>query len=85
MHSLPPGKKKGIRIHVHGDEYASTAKPEQLQWMKTKLENKYAVTTHVLGPGRGEETNYKSKYPTGLSRGIIPTGSATKRTPDTQK
>ena len=46
----------GIRTYVHGDDYVSTAKPDQLQWMKTQLEKKYIVKTQTLGPGPTDQT-----------------------------
>lgn len=42
--------QRGIRTYVHGDDYASTGMPKQLQWMKEELEKKHQVKTQVLGP-----------------------------------
>ena len=50
---------RGIRTYVHGDDYVSTAKPEQLQWMRTQLEKKYSVKTETLGPGPNDKKQIK--------------------------
>ena len=50
---------RGIRTYVHGDDYVSTAKSEQLQWMKTQLEKKYNVKTQTLGPGPNDQRQIK--------------------------
>ena len=36
---------------MHGDDYVSTAMPEQLEWLKGQFEKKYIIKTHWLGPG----------------------------------
>lgn len=46
---------RGIRIYVHGGDYVSTGKPEQLQWMKGRSEEKYAVKTQTLRPGKEDQ------------------------------
>lgn len=45
-------KGRHIRTFVHGDDYVSTGKPHDLQWMKSKLEEKYQIKTQMLGPGK---------------------------------
>ena len=52
-------RERGIRTYVHGDDYVSTAKPDQLQWMKTQLEKKYIVKTQTLGPGPKDQKQIK--------------------------
>ena len=47
-------EQRAIRTYVHGDDYVSTGTTENLQWLKTQLENKYQVKTQVLGPGEGQ-------------------------------
>ena len=41
----------GIRTHIHGDDYVSTGKPEQLKWTGAQPENKCTVNRQLLGPG----------------------------------
>ena len=36
---------RGVRTHVHGDDYVSAGKFEQLQWMRSRLGNKYTAKT----------------------------------------
>ena len=50
---------KGIRTLVHGDDYASIGKPEQLKWMERMLEQKYQIKTHVLGLGENQVQQVK--------------------------
>ena len=44
-------ESRRIRTFVHGDDYVSTVMPEQLQWLKGKLEEKYQLKMQWLGPG----------------------------------
>ena len=44
-------QQRGIRTFVHGDDYVSTAMPNQLEWLKTSLEAKYQIKTQWLGQG----------------------------------
>ena len=48
-----------IKIYVRGDDYVSPGRPGQAKWMKTQVENKYAVKTQVLGPGEGDQLQIK--------------------------
>lgn len=50
---------RGIRTLVHGDDYVSVGKPQQLQWMKEMLEQHYKIKTQVLGPGENEVKELK--------------------------
>ena len=52
-------KQRGIRTYVHGDDYVSTGMPNQLDWMKNKLEQKYQVKTQLLGPGEHHQKEIK--------------------------
>ena len=45
-------KERNIRTFVRGDDYVSTGKPNDLQWMKRKLEEKYQIKTQMLGHGK---------------------------------
>ena len=44
--------EKGIRTYVHGGDYVSVGRPENLQWMKRELEKCYAVKIQMLGPSK---------------------------------
>ena len=48
-----------IRTFVHGDDYVSTAMPEQLRWMQRKLWEKYQIKTQWLGPGSEHQREVK--------------------------
>ena len=55
-------KDRKIRTYIHGDDFVSSAKDfvssakgEQLKWMKKELEKIYELTTHVLGPDKEDE------------------------------
>ena len=48
-------KTRAIRTFVHGDDYVSTARPQQLKWLKESLEQKYQIKTQWLGPGKEYE------------------------------
>ena len=48
-------REKGIRTYVHGDDYVSTGKTENLQWMEARLEEKYQIKTQLLGPEKNQE------------------------------
>ena len=41
--------QKGIRTLVHGDDFVSSGRPEDLKWLQEELENKYEITTKILG------------------------------------
>ena len=45
----------GIRTFVHGDDYASVAEQNELEWMKRQLAGKYKIKTQWLGPGGGHQ------------------------------
>lgn len=47
-------KERAIRTYVHGDDYVSTGLPNQLTWLKNKLEEKYQVKTQILGPNENQ-------------------------------
>ena len=51
--------ERQIRTYVHGDDYVSTGKPNDLKWMQTELEKKYQVKTQVLGPNEGQQKQVK--------------------------
>ena len=46
---------RGIRTYVHGGDYVSVGKPEQLRWMKGQLEEKYTAKTQTLGAGEEDQ------------------------------
>ena len=43
-------RKRAIRTYVHGDDYVSIGLPDQLTWLKNKVEEKYQVKTQILDP-----------------------------------
>ena len=51
--------ERGIRTYIHGDDYVSTGKVEQLKWLKTQLEANYIVKTETLGPGPDNKKQIK--------------------------
>ena len=50
---------RGIRTYVHGDDYVSTGKPQDLKWMRAQLEGRYTVKTQTLGPGPDNQQQIK--------------------------
>ena len=52
-------RERSIRTYVHGDDYVSTGKLEQLQWLKTQLEKTFQVKTQTLGPGKDDMKQVK--------------------------
>ena len=40
---------RGIRCLVHGDDFVSTAGPEELKWMNKKLEERFEIKTTMVG------------------------------------
>ena len=51
--------ERSIRTMVHGDNYVSVGRLEDLKWMKTTLESKYQVKTQILGPQNEHEKQVK--------------------------
>ena len=45
-------KGRPIRTFVHGDDYVSTGKPEQLQRLREQFEKNFQVKTQLLGLGK---------------------------------
>ena len=41
--------QKGIRTLVHGDDFVSSGRPEDLKWLSEELEKKYDITTKIMG------------------------------------
>ena len=48
-------KERGIRTYIHGDDYVSVGKEQDLMWMKQEVEKRYKLKTQILGPGQHEE------------------------------
>ena len=44
-------RERQIRTFVHGDNYVSSAQPDQLKWLKGELERKYQIKIQWLRPG----------------------------------
>ena len=44
--------ERSIRTYVHGDDYVSTGKPEQVNWIKEQLEKTFQVKTYTIGRGK---------------------------------
>ena len=42
-----------ISITVHGDDFTSTAREQDLKWLKSMFNAKFEVTNEFLGPGEG--------------------------------
>ena len=41
---------RSIRTYIHGDDYVSVGKDQDLQWLKKELEQTYGLKTQALGP-----------------------------------
>lgn len=39
---------------MHGDDFVVIGMPDQLQWMRNGLEQKYELMVEVLGPDKGK-------------------------------
>ena len=52
-------EQRKIRTFVHGDDYVSSAVPQQLEWLKQELERKYHIKTQWLGPGNEHQKEIK--------------------------
>ena len=44
--------QRGIKTLVHGDDFLSSGRPEDLAWFKGELEAKYDITTTIIGEDR---------------------------------
>ena len=42
---------KNISVTVHGDDFTSTGRPKDLQWLENELLKEFEMTTGRLGPG----------------------------------
>ena len=42
--------ERGLRAYVYGDDFVILGMPNQLNWCRKRLEEKYEVTVEVLGP-----------------------------------
>ena len=51
--------KRDIKTLVHGDDFLSSGKPEDLAWFKGELEKKFDITTTTMGEGPGLENELK--------------------------
>ena len=45
---------RGLKIMVHRDDFVSSRTTEHLQWLRSKLEQRYQIKTSVIGHGQGE-------------------------------
>ena len=52
-------RARQIRTFVHGGDYVSSAKPEQLKWLKGELERKYQIKIQWLGPNKEHQQEVK--------------------------
>ena len=43
-------KQRGIHCMVHGDDFVSTGKLSDLQWMKEGIANTFIIKTNIMGP-----------------------------------
>ena len=51
--------ERDIRTLVHGDDYFSSGKHEDLQWLKNVLEKEYEIKTQVVGMREGSQLEGK--------------------------
>lgn len=47
--------ERDIDLVVHGDDFVSVGSKEDLQWARTILENKFEISTTMVGPEEGDE------------------------------
>ena len=45
---------RGLKVMVHRDDFASSGTREHLQWLRSKLEQRYEIKTSVIGHRQGE-------------------------------
>lgn len=50
---------RGLRAYVHGDDFVVTGMPAELQWMRSKIEEKYELKVEVLGLDQGQHTEVR--------------------------
>lgn len=51
--------KRHILTMVHGDDFASTAANEDLEWLRQELEKEFLLKTDVIGPGNQQKREVK--------------------------
>ena len=51
--------ERDIMTLVHGDDFVSSGRPEELVWLRLQMEAKYEITTSVLGPHDGMKREVK--------------------------
>ena len=44
-------ENRNISVTVHGDDFTSTGRPRDLQWLDMKMKEEFEMTTEVFGPG----------------------------------
>eukprot|EP00973_Karenia_brevis_P059783 8321689-Karenia_brevis.AAC.1 len=42
-------EQRNIRTLVHGDDFVSSGTPEDLKWLQEKLEEKFEISTKIIG------------------------------------
>eukprot|EP00973_Karenia_brevis_P075868 10540854-Karenia_brevis.AAC.1 len=50
---------RDIIVMVHGDDFISTGKGEDLQWMRKRIEKEYEISTEIIGPEIGDKKQAK--------------------------
>ena len=50
---------KGLTTLVHGDDYASSGKPQHLKWLKKELSKTFEIKTTVVGKGKDDASESK--------------------------
>eukprot|EP00973_Karenia_brevis_P062167 8646618-Karenia_brevis.AAC.1 len=48
-------RTREIASMVHGDDFFSTGKEEDLRWMKEKVEKAFEIKTKIIGPEKHDE------------------------------
>ena len=48
-------KEKELHLTVHGDDFTITGPEESLRWLRSRMEQKFEISTHMLGPDKGME------------------------------
>ena len=47
-------REKELRYGVHGDDFVTCGGPQDVQWFRWALEERFEVSTAVIGTGKGE-------------------------------
>ena len=46
---------RDITLTVHGDDFTAAGSTKELEWLRAQFEARFEITSHVLGPEKGQE------------------------------